>query len=108
MEVRSGRKSPAVSSRSPIWTGDLGKQATLLWFPKLDKGLVGDLKKSPAPFPKLNCQIRMKIPILKISFEESVFSVEAFEEGSNFSFDSPLKVRLCSMAVPLQTYTPFF
>lgn len=32
-------------------------------------------KLSPALFPKLNCLIRMKIPILKISFEESVFLV---------------------------------
>lgn len=62
-------------------------------------------KKSPALFPKLNCLIRMKIPILKISFEESVFLVEAFEEGNHFSFDSLLKVRLCSIAVPLQIYT---
>lgn len=64
-------------------------------------------KKSPASFPKLNCLIRMKILIiiLKISFEESVFLVEAFEEGNHFSFDFLLKVRLCSIAVPLQIYT---
>lgn len=62
-------------------------------------------KLSPALFPKLNCLIRMKIPILKISFEESVFLVESFEGGNHFSFDFPLKVRLCSIAVPLQIYT---
>ena len=62
-------------------------------------------KLSPALFPKLNCLIRMKIPILKVSFEESVFLVESFEEGNHFSFDFPLKARLCPVAVTLQIYT---